>query len=392
MKRFSRRNFLKSAIQKSSSLVLAGTIPAGLAYCSSDKTKEKTATGIPAASKNGKLGIALAGIGRYSRGQLAPALQETGHCYLAGIITGTPEKEEVWAAKYDIPQKNIYNYGNISEVANNTDIDIVYIVLPNAMHAEYAIKAAEAGKHVICEKPLTTHAENAQKIIDACKANNVKLSVGYRLHFEPHNLEMMRIGQKQVYGQVKKLEAGFGFNAGNPYVWRKDKFMAGGGPLLDLGIYCLQGVIYTMGAMPQTVKASHKQMQSRAFHDVEAETEWTFTFPSGATAKCYTSYIRPMSYLKAETEQGIIKLEPAFYYGGIKGKTPDGHMDMQNVNQQARQMDDFALHIKNNTATPVPGEMGMRDIELIEAIYESARNKGKEIAVKTTFSTLHQVE
>ena len=104
--------------------------------------------------KAGKLGIALVGLGNYAGGQLAPALLQTGNCYLAGIVTGTPSKIPVWKEKYNIPDKNIYNYDNFDCIKDNPDIDIIYVVLPNTMHAEYTIRAFEAGKHVICEKPM----------------------------------------------------------------------------------------------------------------------------------------------------------------------------------------------------------------------------------------------
>ncbi len=149
------------------------------------------------------MGIALVGLGGYSGGQLAPALQETEHCYLAGIVTGTPQKAIDWKAKYNIPDTNIYNYENFDEIVNNKDIDIVYVVLPNAMHAEYVIRAAKAGKHVICEKPMAITVEECDKMIAACKDAGKMLSIGYRLHFEPYNQEMMRLGTKKVFGKIK---------------------------------------------------------------------------------------------------------------------------------------------------------------------------------------------
>ncbi|HEV8284879.1 MAG TPA: Gfo/Idh/MocA family oxidoreductase, partial [Chitinophagaceae bacterium] len=106
-----------------------------------------------------KLGIALVGLGMYSEGQLAPALQETKHCYLAGIVTGSNLKKEKWKKKYRIADKNIYDYENFDSIKDNDDIDIIYVVLPNSMHAEYVIRAANTGKHVICEKPMAVTVE-----------------------------------------------------------------------------------------------------------------------------------------------------------------------------------------------------------------------------------------
>src|ERR1041384_950604 len=155
----------------------------------------------------GKLGIALMGLGHYATKQLAPALEKTDHCYLAGVVTGTPAKAKKWKRKYDLPDKNIYNYENFDEITDNPDIKIVYVVLPNALHKEYVVRAAKAGKHVICEKPMALTVEECDEMIEACRAANVTLSIGYRLHFEPHNLEMMRLGQEQVYGKIKDIVA-----------------------------------------------------------------------------------------------------------------------------------------------------------------------------------------
>ncbi|HKK81339.1 MAG TPA: Gfo/Idh/MocA family oxidoreductase [Prolixibacteraceae bacterium] len=134
--------------------------------------------GLSISTKNKKPGVALVGLGRYSTGQLAPALQETQYCRLSGIVTGTPSKEDEWMKKYDIPKENVYNYDNFDSIADNDDIDIIYVVLPNSMHAEYSIRAAKAGKHVICEKPMATSVKDAEDMIRACNDNNVKLSYG----------------------------------------------------------------------------------------------------------------------------------------------------------------------------------------------------------------------
>ena len=155
-----------------------------------------------------KLGIALVGLGGYSSGQLGPALQQTRNCYLAGIVTGTPSKAKDWSARYNIPAANIYNYENFDSIANNPAIDIVYVVLPIAMHKEYTVRAAKAGKHVICEKPMAISVSECEEMIAACRKANRMLSIGYRLHFEPFNKEMMRLGQQKVYGKILEIEAG----------------------------------------------------------------------------------------------------------------------------------------------------------------------------------------
>jgi len=203
-----------------------------------------------AVDPNRKIGFALCGLGGLSSSQLAPALQTTKHCRLAGIVTGTPAKAVAWKAKYNIPDKNIYNYETMSEMAGNPDIDVVYVVTPNALHGDLAIKAAKAGKHVLSEKPMEVSVEKCQKMIDACKAANRMLAVGYRNRFEPHTIECIRLAREKVFGPVKSIEASFGFGIGTPNQWRLKHDLSGGGALMDVGIYALQTARYISGEEP----------------------------------------------------------------------------------------------------------------------------------------------
>ena len=332
--------------------------------------------------KEGKLGIALVGLGGYAGGQLAPALQQTEHCYLAGIVTGTPSKIPVWKEKYNIPDKNIYNYDNYDSIKDNPDIDIIYVVLPNSMHAEYVIRGFAAGKHVICEKPMALTVADCDKMIAAAKKAGKQLSVGYRLQFEPHNLEMMRLGTTKVYGDIKKMAAGFGFMIGDPTQWRLKKDLAGGGPMQDLGIYCVQGLCYTTGMVPVSVTAQEgaKTIPDK-FKEVEQSLKWQFEMPNGLMAEGEASYGSNMNFLRAEAEKGTFELSPAYNYGGLRGKTPEGPMNLTNINQQAKQMDAMALSMMKNQPSIASGEMGRRDVKLITAVYE-AMATGKKITIK----------
>ncbi len=326
-----------------------------------------------------KLGIALVGLGQYSEGQLAPALEETSHCYLAGIVTGTPSKIDKWRRRYDIPEGNVYNYENFDMIEENSGIDIVYVVLPNAMHAEYTIRALKAGKHVICEKPMAVTVADCERMIAAASEAGKLLSIGYRLHFEPHNIEMMRYGQEKRMGNVTHVIAENGMSSTKG--WRLDKSLAGGGPLMDLGVYCVQAARYTLGMEPIAVTAQEgPKTDAEKFKEVEESLTWQMEFPEGVTALCKTSYSESLNILRAEAEHGWAKLEPAYPYGGIKGETSEGEMDCAAVNQQAHQMDDFARAIKENRSTPVPGEMGLQDVKILQAIYR-AMETGERVEI-----------
>ncbi len=331
-------------------------------------------------SKEGKLGIALVGLGNYATNQLAPALQQTENCYLAAIVTGTPSKIPLWKERYNIPDKNIYNYENYDSIKDNPDIDIIYVVLPNNMHAEYTIRGFEAGKHVICEKPMAITVEDCDRMIAAAKKANKHLSIGYRLHFEPYNLEMARCGTQKIYGEIKKLSGGFGFKAG-PSQWRLTQKYAGGGPLMDVGIYVIQAMCYTTGMEPIAVTAQEGvKTDFERFKEVEQSLTWQMEFPNGLITDCRTSYAEGMNFLRAEAEKGIFELTSAYNYTGQRGSTPAGVMDLPHINQQAKQMDGIALSVRNNQQSIVPGEMGRRDVKYLQAVYEAMRT-GKRIEI-----------
>lgn len=334
----------------------------------------------PVVAQDKKLGVALVGLGNYSTGQLAPALQQTKLCRLAGIVTGTPAKAKEWSQKYNIPAKNIYNYENFDRIANNKDIDIVYVVLPNSMHAEYTIRAAKAGKHVICEKPMAVSVKECEQMIAVCKAANRLLSIGYRLHFEPHNQEMMRLGQEKVFGPVKIVESSFGFRLGDPNQWRLKKELAGGGALMDVGIYAIQGARYVTGEEPVSVFAQEFKTEPVKFNEVDETVLWQLQFPSGAAANSSTTYAAHVERLFATAEKGKFELGPAYSYSGIKGTVKNKPMELPQINQQAAQMDDFANCVLTNKQSTVSGEEGLKDMKVIEAIYRSIR-EGKPVKI-----------
>ncbi len=367
----SRREFLSDL-----SLAFGGT-----ALFSSFGPCQSTTSPAPTVYAGGKkLGIALVGLGGYSSGQLAPALQETKNCYLAGIVTGTPSKEKEWAEKYNIPQKNIYNYQNFDSIADNEDIDIVYIVLPVGMHKEFTIRAAKAGKHVICEKPMAVNAADCQEMIDACKKANRLLSIGYRLHFEPFNMEAMRIGQQRVYGKILTINAENGFTWGNDMnSWRLNKALSGGGGLMDMGVYAIQGARYTTGEEPVYVTAREEKLRPDVFKEVDETIYFDLDFDSGTTAKCISSYNKNVSRLRADAERGWFEISPAFYYGGQVGKTSDGPMNFDNnFFEQVAQMDDFAICVQQNKPSKVSGEEGLKDMRVVDAIYRSIASGKRE--------------
>ena len=217
--------------------------------------------------------------GNLSTNQIAPALLKTEHCKLAGIITGSPEKAKRWQAQYNLPDRSVYSYDTMPKLADNPDIDVVYVVTPNGLHADHTIAAAKAGKHVLCEKPMEISVERCQQMIDACKTAGKQLAIGYRLHFEPNHLECVRLVREKILGGLKFTEAGFGFAIGDPKQWRLKKELSGGGPMMDVGIYALQAMRYLSGEEPVSVSALATTNDKVKFHDIEESLTWQMAFP-----------------------------------------------------------------------------------------------------------------
>jgi predicted dehydrogenase len=329
--------------------------------------------------ENEMLGVMLVGLGEYAGGQLAPALKETKHCCLKAIASGDEQKRKKWQKDFGLKAGNVYSYDNFDDIKNNREIDIVYIVLPNSMHAEYVTRAAKAGKHVICEKPLATTVEDCRRMIDACKEAGVQLSMGYRLYFDHFNQEMMRLGQGKVMGSIKRIIADDSMEVGERNQWRLNGRLAGGGPLVNSGIYCIRAAQYVTGEWPVAVNAKFlPKTDAEKFNEVEEGIEWEMEFANGLIASCKSSYSRNGNLLRVEAENGWFELDPAYEYKDLKGRTSQGEMNFPAVNQQAVQMDDFAICLKNKEESRVPGEMGLRDVQIITAIYESA-GSGKKI-------------
>ncbi len=326
-----------------------------------------------------KLGVALMGLGRYSAGELAPALQKTVHCRLAGVITGDAAKGRAWSEQYGFSRDNIYSYDTIASIANNPEIDIIYVVTPPGLHRDHVLASAKAGKHVICEKPMANSVAECDEMIAACREARVQLSIGYRLAFEPHHLELDRLARTREFGPFTRITGSYGFRQ-TRRSWRMNKKLAGGGPLMDVGIYVLQAAVRAAGGVsPLAVHAQElPKTNPDLFNEVEEGIRFRLEFPEGAVCEGATSYGERMSGFRAEADGGWFELQPAYSYRGIDGSTSRGPLDVpKNVPQQALQMDDFALCAATGRPTRVPGEMGRQHLAIIEAIYEAARTGGR---------------
>ena len=334
-----------------------------------------SAFGLPAFSRTrprAKLGVALVGLGGYSAGRLAPGLQQTEHCELRGIVTGSPEKIPVWQERYGIADRHVYSYDTLDDIADDDAIDVVYIVTPPSLHARDAIRAAEAGKHVWCEKPMAMNVAECQSIIDAARQNGVSLSIGYRLHHEPNTQAIMRFARERTYGPVRGVKTGNGFvGTFDPTAWRRIAAL-GGGALYDMGVYPINAARYATGLEPVAVRGRQWSERLDLFGEVDEFTTFELEFPGGIVVPGETSFGRQVNYLDVTAEDERYWLRPFMNYSGVGGEVSDGtQLTPDPGHQQARQMDAEALAILEGRPPIAPGEEGLRDIQIVNAIQAS---------------------
>jgi predicted dehydrogenase len=325
-----------------------------------------------------KIGYAVIGLGRIADHFMRGALLTT-NSQTTALVSGHPDKAARIAAQYSVPSSSIYNYENFDDIAHNPAIDAVYVALPNSMHAEYTIRAAKAGKHVLCEKPMATNVADCEKMIAACKAANVKLMIAYRCHYEPTNLRAVELIRSGALGQVQAIESSFGFNMG-PNEWRLNKKLAGGGPLFDVGIYSLNACRYLTGEEPEKISAYASTIDHDGrFNEVEENDSWTMRFPSGILASCNTTYGAPMDgFFRVHGSKGWLEVEHAFVYEGLHLRADYSGTQLDELNPAkdpshfTAETAAFSSNIQDGTEPRTSGEEGLRDMRYITEIYRSA--------------------
>jgi predicted dehydrogenase len=333
-----------------------------------------------------RVGFALVGLGRLSLEELLPAFGESRMCRPVALVSGDPAKAARVAARYGIESKAIYDYQTFDHLRDNEEVEVVYVVLPNSLHAEYTVRAAEAGKHVLCEKPMATSVAECQQMIDACEKANRKLMIAYRMQYEPNNREVIRLARAGEIGALKGFVSTNGQNQGDPRQWRLKKALAGGGALPDVGIYCLNAARYISGEEPIEVQAlQYSTPKDPRFREVEEEVSFNLRFPSGFIATCLTSYgVHTSRDYRVLGATGWAELDPAFAYRGLSLRVARARQGssgeevtesrLEPRNQFALEMDHLAACLRDDRTPRTPGEEGLQDMRIIAAIYEAARS------------------
>jgi predicted dehydrogenase len=327
-----------------------------------------------------RVGFAVVGLGRLSLEQVLPAFSESMKAKVVALVSGTPEKVDAVAAQYGINKSSCYSYENFDSIKDNPEIKAVYIVLPNGMHREYTERAAKAGKHVLCEKPMSVSSAEAMKMVDACKAANVKLMIAYRIQYEGYNLRLAELIRSQQFGRL------VGMTAVNTQTvaedgekqWRHKKAMAGGGSLPDIGLYCLNTARFFTGEEPVEIMASmYSPPDDPRFEEVEETVSFTLRFPSNVIVNCFTSYgARDDKHQRLNFATATADMPNAYLYKGQKLRiisreqdaTSEAELTLQAKNQFASEIDHMATCVIENREPRTPGEEGWQDHVLMEAI------------------------
>ncbi|OON68230.1 Gfo/Idh/MocA family protein [Hymenobacter sp. CRA2] len=341
-----------------------------------------------------RVGYAVVGLGHLTLEEILPAFADAKKARLVALVSGDADKMQKVARQYGVKPENCYSYQNYDKLKDNRDVEIIYIVLPNSMHEEYTIRGAKAGKHILCEKPMANSSKEAQRMIEACQKAGKKLMIAYRIQYEPMNRMVKDMARNQTYGKVKVIDAINCQNQGDPNQWRHKKALAGGGALPDIGLYCLNTARYILGEEPTEVYAQiHTTPNDPRFKEVEENVHFQLRFPSGAVANCATSYgaFNAKRY-RVYAERGWFGMDPGFSYHGLQlerahAPEPERHEvkekpSITEKNQFALELDHMAECVRENKTPYTPGEEGLQDHRIMEAIYQSAK-ENKPVKIST---------
>jgi predicted dehydrogenase len=342
-----------------------------------------------------RVGFAIVGLGRLALEEILPAFGKSMKAKPVALVSGTPEKLETVAAQYGIKPESCYSYENFDRIRDNSEVKVVYIVLPNAMHRGYCERAAKAGKHVLTEKPMSVTSADGQAMVEACNAVGVKLMVAYRIQYEPYNRQAMQFVREHKYG---RLLAYHGINTqtvaeDGHLQWRHKKLMAGGGSLFDIGLYCLNTARFITGEEPTEIFATtYSPPNDPRFAEVEETVSFMLRFPSNTIANCFTSYGgRDDKHQRMNLQTAAIDMPNCYQYIGQRmtvtaragNATSNDELVLEAKNQFAQEIDHMADCVLTGRRPYTPGEEGVQDHKLMEAIYESARS-GKPVSLPPT--------
>jgi len=337
-------------------------------------------------AKSKRVGYAVIGLGHISQRAILPGFRHAKRSSLAALVSGDAKKAKLLAAQFGA--SHTYTYDALDACLRDPEVEAVYIATPNSSHVEFAVRAAEAGRHVLCEKPLAiTHGE-CQQIIDACRKNHVKLMVAYRKYFEPAALALKKLVDSGRLGRLRIIHSAFTVTLPSGDSWHLKKALAGGGSLCDVGIYCINLVRWLTGMEPTEATAHAWTNDPVRFREVEDNISFQLKFPGGLFLQASSSFTAAKaSFVQIHGEKGWAALDPAYayneerrFFGKVGGKWFERNFKI--VDEFSLELDHLAACIRADRDPLPDGNAGLRDAMIMEAIYEATK-QGRAVAIRT---------
>lgn len=342
-----------------------------------------------------RIGYAILGLGELTLEELLPALRSATHSRIRAFVSDNKEKATKQALAHGLTADDAFLYEEFEQLERRDDVQAVFIVLPNNQHREYTERAAKMGKHVLCEKPMATSVEDAEAMVGACEAAQVKLMIAYRCQYTPTHWAARDLIDSGELGKIKLMQSINGQTQDDPSAWRLKLEQAGGGPLPDVGLYCLNTLRFLTGEEPHEVFGYlYKPQGDPRFAEVEEAVSWLMRFPSGMEATCMTSYSTLTTrQLYVLGEKAALEMDPAFAYENLEltvmRERGVEKLSVSQPDQFALELDHFSQCILENRVPFTPGEEGLQDQRIMAAIYRSAKEgmpvKLEQITKKDAF-------
>jgi glucose-fructose oxidoreductase len=318
---------------------------------------------------------AVVGLGHFAQVAILPAFASARHSRLVALVSDDPQKRRALKRRYDV--EVAVDHDQYEDLLRSGAVDAVYIALPNTLHAESTLAAAKAGVHVLCEKPLATSSREAEAMIRACDERDVRLMVAYRLHFDPANLEAVRLARSGDLGEPRLFASTFSYQVKAPNI-RIDR-EAGGGPIWDIGVYCINAARYLFGDEPIAVTALvARGGGDRRFAEVNEGMSAVLRFPDDRLAHFAVSFgAAAAGWYELVGEKGRLRLDPAFEYDQERilyttiGKR-ERQRSFPELDQIAPEIEYFSECIRDRRVPEPSGEEGLADVRIVEALFRAA--------------------
>jgi predicted dehydrogenase len=327
-----------------------------------------------------KLGYAVIGLGALSQTAVLPAFAHTKRSELVALVTGDKAKGKSFAQKFDV--KHVFGYEDFAQCLALPEVEAIYIAIPPGRNEEFAVAAANAGKHVLCEKPLAASVAQARSMVETCRKNSVQLMTAYRKYFDPATVRLKKMITSGELGRIDVIHALFTelrtFGDKSPS-WMFERELSGGGPLADLGVYCLNTSRWLVDEDPASATAIGWARDPRRYAEVEEGISFRLDFASGLILQGTTSYSAGFSsFIHVHGEKGWAELAPAFAFEEerrMSGKIASKWFTKKYapLDEFALELDYFARCVRKNKKPEPDGEQGLRDMIIMEAIYRSAQ-------------------